>query len=149
MRLIFRQEPTDQAYVELIDVASTICSDFILVKRDQLSINDNALRVLKELHPYLKEKREQESWPGTRFAPTAAVYYYLLNDESKEILQKHAAGLYSWVQPDLPEDLSFIKSNGKAWLSNTAHERVCYIETDDATELEKVKSLKGIKVEER
>lgn len=74
MRLVFRQEPSDQAYVKLIDLASTICSEFILVNRHQLTFNKNDERVLKELQPYLTEERDQESWPGTRlFAHTATV----------------------------------------------------------------------------
>ncbi|SHI52094.1 hypothetical protein [Clostridium magnum] len=143
--LFFDAEPIGNVYGEIIDTASSICNQFILVERHSISLNDNAIKVLKELNPFLLEKREQQEWLGTElFGDTATVNYYSLNEKSKHILKTHAKGLYSWVQPNLTEDLSFIKDSGEAWLINIAHEYCSYIDSDDDDELMRIKSISGI-----
>lgn len=144
--LIIESEPKGSIYTELIDLASSICNQFILVKRNEIHINESANIVLQELMPYLQQVKEQNKWPGTAtLGRPATIYYYSLNNESKEKLKKYADGLYSWVQPNLPEDLCFLKSDGQAWLINTAHEYMCRIDSDDENELSKLKAINGLK----
>ncbi len=102
-----------------------------------MDLNDNAKLVLKELEPYIQQINEKDKCPGTKLlGHTAVVHYYTLNNESKEILKKHAEGLYSWVQPDLPEDLSFLKQDGTSWLINTAHESFSHVDSNNNDEIE-------------
>lgn len=145
--IILESEPKGNVYRELIDIASSVCSQFILVIRDSINLNDNAIKSLSDLKPFLQETKQQQEWPGTQLLrDTATVNYYLLNEKSKQILNSYTNNLYSWVQPDLPEDLSFIKSDGKAWLINTSHENFSYVDTDSVDEIRRIKSIQGIKV---
>lgn len=52
-----------------------------------------------------------------------------MNKKAREILKSVTNSLHSWVHPDLPEDLSFIK-DVKPWLINTSHEFESRIITD-------------------
>jgi len=147
--LFITKEPRKQDYKDLIDLASSLCTKFILVKRTQsaLEIDKNCDKTLDELKPYLIDIQEKDQWPGTLlFEDTATVYYYRVTEESKEILKKRANGLYSWAHPQLPEDLCFLKEDGKTWLITIAHESEAWVNLDNIEELEKLKLIRGIKV---
>lgn len=142
--IIIDREPKGNIYNELVDLSSSICSQFILVKRQKFESDEYSDKILEELKPFLKQVKEQNKWPGTISAGTALIYYYQFNDESKEILKKYADGLYSWVDPNLLEDLSFLKDDGTAWLISIAHENFCEINSDDECEISKLKAIDGL-----
>jgi hypothetical protein len=147
--LTFKEEPKNDAYRQLVDLATSFCSEFILVIRHQMGIGEKGKLVLQELSPYLKEAKEQESWPGTKLLNhTATVSYYYLNNKSGNVLKKYVSGLYSWLQPDVPEDLCFFKSQGNPWLISIAHEGFGYIENPTNSELEKLRLIKEINLED-
>jgi len=74
------------------------------------------------------------------------VYYYKLNEVSKELLKKHCRSLYMWRQPILLEDLCFLKEGRKPWLNNVCHEEVSWITNETDDEIDMLKSIKGIKL---
>jgi hypothetical protein len=52
-------------------------------------------------------------------------------------------GLYKWIYPNLPEDLCFYK-NGKCFLRSVAHEKLCWIYTEDEKEIKALEKI-GLK----
>lgn len=141
----FVKEPKDQTYRDLVDLASSHCSKFILVKRSE--INSSCDKVLEELKPYLIGSEEKDNWPGTMLLDkTAIVNSYLINAESKELLKKYAQGLFSWVHPSLPEDLCFLKKDETPWLITIAHEYTGWIESGTVEEIEKLKLINSIEL---
>lgn len=145
--MFIETNPKDKVYRELMDLAFEICDEFVLVVRNDMDINANVNHVLEKLEPYLTEIKEQFEWPGTRYygEKPAQVYYYNTNKYAKEILKQVSNSLHDWVQPSLPEDLSFIK-NHQPWLINTSHEYESYIVTEDKKEIDKVAQIKGLNV---
>lgn len=144
--MIITSDPQNDVYKSLIDLSFDVCDEFILVVRKDagLNFNDNGKLVLQKLNGSLKEMREQSKWAGTELrGSTAYVYYYGTDNQAREIIKEVSNSLYSWVQPDLPEDLSFIK-NGKSWLINTAHERESCILTEDREEINRILNIKGL-----
>ncbi|SPF55746.1 conserved hypothetical protein [Candidatus Desulfosporosinus infrequens] len=95
----------------------------------------------------LKEVKEQFEWPGTIYGgkQPVLVYYYDTDKQAKETLKQASNSVHDWVQPNLPEDLSFIK-NHVPWLINTSHEYESYIETEDEEEISKIIKIKGLKI---
>jgi hypothetical protein len=74
------------------------------------------------------EKCAQSEWPGTKLLDsTALVYYFDLNKDSAEHLSKASTDLYSWLLPNLPEDLCLIKDDGNPWLVTISHEKDAYL----------------------
>ncbi len=145
---IFSTEPKDQAYEELVDLATKICNEFILVRRKEGNLSKSSESLLKELSNFLVEERKQQSWPGTRTDGYAIVYYFKLNGITKEIIKKYAKGLYSWIEPMLLEDLCFLKDDRNPWIINIAHEQFSYIENNTDDEINKLRYIKGIQLEE-
>ncbi|MBZ9687345.1 stage III sporulation protein AH [Clostridium estertheticum] len=139
-------DPKNDVYKNLIDLAFDVCNEFILVVRKNLDLNEYAKIVLEKLKGSLKEMKEESIWAsGQLFGQTAFVYHYNTDNQARAIIKECSNSLHSWVQPNLPEDLSFIK-NDKAWLINTAHEYESYIETEDEEEIDKIIKIKGLKV---
>ncbi|MGA9188190.1 MAG: stage III sporulation protein AH [Methanosarcina sp.] len=141
-------EPKNDVYRLLVDLAFDLCDEFILVVRKDLCLksNDNAKSVLEKLNDYLIEMKEQSEWAGTKLLRhTAYVYHYHTSPEAREIIKEVSNSLYSWMQPNLPEDLSFYKS-GKPWLVNTAHEKQSFILSEDKSEIDRIVNIKGLEI---
>ena len=144
--MFIQNDPKDNAYRDLIDLAFEVCDTFILVVRKSLFFNQNADYLLEELKSSLKEVKEQYEWPGIISAgKPAKVYYYNTDINARTIIKTVTNSLHSWVQPDLPEDLSFIK-DGKSWLINTSHEFESYIITENKQDIEKIIQIKGLNI---
>jgi len=145
--MFIETNPKDMTYRDLIDLAFEICDEFILVVRSEISKTDNMYNVLWELQYSLREVKEQFEWPGTIYGGElpVLVYYYDTNNPAKETLKRASNSLHDWVQPNLPEDLSFIK-NHVPWLINTSHECESYIETNDKEEIERILKIKDLKI---
>ncbi|MGH4120391.1 stage III sporulation protein AH [Clostridium sp.] len=145
--MFIETNPREKIYRDLIDLAFEVCNEFVLVVRSDMDINTNVNYVLEKLKPSLKEVKEQFEWPGTIYGgeQPVLVYYYNTDNHAKKILKQVSNSLHDWVQPNLPEDLSFIK-NHKPWLVNTSHEYESYIETKDEEEINKIIKIKGLKV---
>lgn len=137
-----------KSYKELIDVACKYSDKFILVKRDDIEISKNAYKVINILEDSLIEVKEQSQWPGTMLdGAFAKVYYYRIDNNSREVLKKESNALFSWMQPNLLEDLCFLR-NDKPWIIVTAHERECYISTEDEYIVDEIINIKGISLKD-
>lgn len=94
-----------------------------------MELGAEGLKLLGRLQPYHIQTLKEDGWPGQRlFGHYADVHYFRCAPEAAAILLEYTSGLYSWVQPRLPDDLCFMKS-GEAWLINTAHEQSSYLNT--------------------
>lgn len=146
--MFIKSDAKGNVYKSLIDLAFDVCDEFILVVRKDpgLYLNENGISVLERLKGSLKKSKEQSEWVSNKlFGQNASVYYYTTDNQARKILKEVSNSLHSWVQPNLPEDLSFIK-NGNVWLINNAHEIESYIETDNEEELIRIKSIDGLDI---
>lgn len=145
--MFIKTNPKEKVYRDLIDLAFEVCNEFVLVVRSDMDTNTNINHVLEKLQPSLKQVKEQFEWPGTVYLgeKPALVYYYSTDDHAKETLKQVSNSLHDWVQPNLPEDLSFIKNN-KPWLINTSHECESHVLTEDREEIDKITKIEGLKI---
>lgn len=142
-------DPRDDVYKNLIDLAFDVCNEFILVVRKEpgLFMNNQGMLILDKLKGSLKEMKKQSEWVSEKLAGnTANVYYYKTDSLAREIIKNASNSLYSWVHPNLPEDLCFIK-DGKPWLINIAHEYESCIKTDCEEEIKKIMNIEGLDVQ--
>ncbi|WP_159888707.1 hypothetical protein [Paenibacillus puerhi] len=138
------EEPYGNTYKSLLKLALNVCDEFILVKRDQIPLFENGNDILKTLNPFLKEVKKQESWPGTcLMGHFADVYYFECREDLVDVFTEHTESLYSWMQPHILEDLCFFKDK-KPWLITVSHEKMGWIDTNNVSELEKLKEFKGL-----
>ncbi|MCB8818907.1 hypothetical protein [Desulfosporosinus shakirovi] len=141
-------DPKGKVYLDLIEFSFTVCDEFILVIRPDMTVSKYAKTVLDRLSLFLKERRDQLEWPGTRLgvgSKPVSVYYYRTDEEALKILFEVSESLHSWQHPRLPEDLCFLK-NHKPWLINSAHESESYFDTDDKDEIEQIMNIENLEV---
>ncbi|RWR11885.1 stage III sporulation protein AH [Siminovitchia fortis] len=145
--IFIEKDPQGKVYEQLIDLAFDICDEFHLVVRKDLGSTRKLQPVLKELEGSLKVMKKTNEWTGTILVggQKAKVYYYHTDDYAREVVKKTANSLHSWLQPDLPEDLSFLKK-GKPWLVNIAHEEESYIVTESEYLIGKIKEIEGLEI---
>ena len=138
-------EPVGRDYCALLTAGQAVCDEVSLVVRPGISLSPNGEKLLIQLESFILQVGEKSEWPGTRLLQeTATVYRFKFSSRCAEILSSAASGLYSWVQPDLPEDLCLIRPSGDAWLVSITHERDAYLDiTPDERNLllEKVPAL--------
>jgi hypothetical protein len=138
--VIITKNPKDEVYRNLIDLAFDVCDEFVLVVHTYgLRFSQNAQTILDKLKGSLIEVKERSE------EPRLFEYHYRTSIEARNLVKKVSVTLYSWLQPGLPEDLSFLK-NGKPWLVNIAHEHYSTILTDDLSEINRIKSIPGLEI---
>ena len=115
-------EPKGQTYFDLLNFAASRCASFSLVWQEQFKFEQSAYAIKHNLKPFLLSNDRTDKWPGTTLiGHEAIVRRYRVVDESVKLL--HVAGaLYSWLQPNLPEDLAFYGSDDAVWLASVSHE---------------------------
>ena len=140
------EEPTGEMLEQLLICSLSYCETFSVVVRHTIDVAASALQVLEELQPFLVTKLEESEWPGTELLDeTATVCRFKLTKETLGILCHASDSLFSWMQPELPEDLCLFRPDGTPWLVTIAHEKDGYLElsTDEmnylVTELREIK----------
>lgn len=128
-RYWFAEEPRGELYHSLIEIGRQSASRMILVLHPKLDLSDHAQAVLEQLQPWLESSEIGTEWPGTMLlgGETARVDEYALTAESSAVIAEAAEHLYAWVQPELPEDLSLLRDNGRPWLVTIAHEHESFL----------------------
>lgn len=112
----------------MLDLAIGKCKVALLVVRHSLPLSQNGEHALERLAPFLRQKVESSEWPGTTLLNgVASVYYYDFGVECAEALKEVTDSLYSWEQPNLPEDLCLLRANTEPWLVSISHERDGYV----------------------
>jgi hypothetical protein len=118
-------EPCDASYRDLLSTSLRCCGRVGLVIRDTLPTSARLHTLIRELEADLETADERNEWPGTRLiGGLATVYEYRWNHKTSALVGHAATGLYSWVQPDLPEDLHLYRdASCEPWMLSIAHEQ--------------------------
>lgn len=123
------EEPTNEIYKRLIIFSLKSCDKFQYVVPHHISQNRSIQEIIKKFEEFQISVTEKSEWPGTKLLRgTATVYQYRLNKESIIFLINSVNSLYSWVQPDFPEDLCLLRDNGDPWLVTISYEKDSYFE---------------------
>jgi hypothetical protein len=144
------KEPTGTIYYQLLSYAQKYCESFLMVIRDTVQKSDSIKKIIDDLQPYILEKDEKSEWPGTILhRGTATVTKYKLNNETLKLLASAVNGLYSWKQPDFPEDLCFLRQDGSPWLVTITYEEDGYLELTDKESEDLHQVIPGLALEEQ
>jgi hypothetical protein len=82
------------------------------------------------LQPYLIRAERVTEWPGTRLmgGRTSLHYLYRLTPESLAAILAAADYMLAWVNPELPEDVHFLRADGTTVLGSVAQEDAVWLE---------------------
>ncbi|KMY44288.1 stage III sporulation protein AH [Bacillus sp. FJAT-27916] len=119
-------------YGQLIDILSRECNRFAFVENRQLmEIEEERLayvdNLISDIKWHLIERRIQKEWETQMLLEdTAYVYYFQLNNATRQFLKEHSHSIFDWIG-GLPEDLMFYQ-NDKCMLAVCSHERYFWVE---------------------
>ena len=128
----FTKEPRGELYRDLIDAGVSFCERCLFVVRQAKTdiLADSAEDLIERLKPFLVVEELRSEWPGTKLVESLGLPFglvlvreYSLTLDSAELLKDATDSLYSWLHPNLPEDLSLLRSDGSPWLTTISHER--------------------------
>jgi hypothetical protein len=141
----FLAEPSGATFEGLIRASLTIRGAFQLV-----TISDWHRRMargaLERLSSFQISSQSSTEWPNTTLADAepATVFRYRATDEALATLLSLCDHLYGWVNPDLPQDLCFLRTNDVPWLISTADERIGYLNITEHEKQELVLATPGL-----
>lgn len=143
--LIIRNDISEAGTRLLLEYLFRISTHFAVIVRPELTLSPEALRFLNDLEPFQISLDIVKEWPGTiLFDQEAKLIKYGLNSDSKRILLNKNVTLFDWVQPQLPEDLSFYLEDGQICLTNIAHEKDAWLNLKDSDYEEASKQLSSV-----
>ncbi|MHB9025972.1 MAG: hypothetical protein ACYC7E_17675 [Armatimonadota bacterium] len=139
LEFTFFREPSGKTYQALICYATRWCNSITMVTRHSVPLSPRGQHVLEVLSPFLLVVTETNHWPGTELIDnTASLHKFTFGDEQASILLQATLGLYSWLQPELPEDLCLYRPDSSTWLATISHERDAFLHLTSA-EVEDIK----------
>lgn len=137
-------EPSSQAYRDLVEHAAARSKFFGVIQRDEESRADASM--LAPITQDLEEWSRVSAWPGTILLDGEAICSkYRLSPRSVALLKEVVSSLYSWITP-FPEDLHFIRTDGTVFLGTIAHEADAFLELDDIEAADFRRSLPSIEI---
>jgi hypothetical protein len=125
---------TKEAYIQLLERLFDRCDtvSFAVLPKKMMGQKQTLHRLLQELEPYLQGIVYDNGTRANLFDANVSVpnYYYRICPESKQLIMQAAENLFYWKQPELPEDLSFMRKEEEYFVTN-AHEGYAMLFADD------------------
>lgn len=132
---------TPAEYFCILDFCAKRASKFLLIVRDQLDLDASGQQTIDELEPFLLDKQRGTEWPGTQLlGHEATLFRYEAREGALDVLKRKTNSFYGWQQPNLPEDLCFLRERDEPLWITIAHEEDCYCKLlpDEKGELDRL-----------
>jgi hypothetical protein len=126
------QSATD--YAVLLESVAPLATSFgLIVRSNSIQLSRRAISVMRSLENTVISMDEVTQWPGTELigGRRSSRYVYRLEPTSLDVLIQSASSLFDWVNPELPEDLHLIRSDGTPVLGTVAQDDDAWVELDD------------------
>jgi len=142
MIYVLKNEPTPGAFCDILDFAVTKCVEALLVIQPLSRMSPKGESVLKMFEPFMVEKTVSSKWPGSKLSgPNALVHRYRFDQEFSDLMQKLNDRLYSWLQPNFPENFCLLKEKKTPWFISLTHEKDSYFSLEEAEKNELVQKI--------
>jgi hypothetical protein len=124
------KEPRGELYRNLIEAAANQTTSAYLIVRASIKLHPSGRAALERLASHASGSHMVRAWPGTTLlgSEQAQMTEYRMNGALAQLIGELADGLFDWQQPDLPEDIGFLRGDGSVWLATTTHEHDAYFE---------------------
>lgn len=115
--------PTGECYHKLLRSLQPFARWLYLVERIELGRTKNLGIFLSRLEPWLEDTRVVSEWPGTILLNgTAILRVYSSSPEMIAPIVEASTSPSHWIQPELPEDIAYVRASKAPLLSTVAHE---------------------------
>jgi len=120
-------------YLDLLELGCRLAKDALLVVAEPWREPGQAIsEKLAALQPFLVDVAQSREWPGTvSLVHESAVYRYRTCPALAITLASLRPAQFDWQHPDAPEDLCFVRADGRPLLVTTSHECDAYLLLDD------------------
>ena len=150
MYIEVRKRPLDgELYAALLRALATLATTIgMIIRSDKVTLTPRAAGLLAALEPYLIRIEQVEEWPGTRLVGgrTSLRYLYRLTPSSLNLALEASNDIFEWVNPNLPEDIHFLRQDGSTVLGSIAQEDAVWLDIgDDELQLLLVGASSGIR----
>ena len=131
---IFEEDLSGMTYHELLRYCSRNAA-FVLVSVTMEQLVDHNCRTI--LNAFLDlggTSQRLARWPGTILCAgkKATVFTVPISDSLLQMLIDQCPSIFSWRLPSYPEDLSFIRANGRVLICTTTHEQYGILHLNDS-----------------
>jgi hypothetical protein len=126
--------PTGRVHHDVLrSVASLSTVVGLVVRSPKVQLTTRAQSLLAALSPFLVANEEVDRWPGTELVGgrKSRRLLFRLEPASLDLLIAATTGLFDWVNPQLPEDLHLLRSDGTTVLGTVAQEEDAWLELDE------------------
>ncbi len=129
--IIITSNISGEQYLKLIDYAFRCCDRFALnipILGGDEHENERRVRdIVCQMRPYITDRMVSKKYFSIKSSYKREIYVFSTSKGVRNMVNS-AGGIYKWVYPELPEDLSFFDSaSGRCWLETIAHENECRI----------------------
>jgi len=125
------------AFTELVRFLSqTSALMGVVLRVPEVRLERSARRVIEELAPALHGVTAVTEWPGTRTISqrTATRHLYRSGEVVARVILENSAGFGDWVNPTLPEDIHFLRSDGSVLMGSVAQHEAAWMELSNDEE---------------
>ncbi len=117
-------------YKRILLFAAQLKSRIVFIIREPEKINKEFFKLME--NEKLLFFRNTKEWPGTISLKEYSLYCYEFDEGSVCRITGLVPELWDWISPDFPEDISFLRTNGKPWFISITHEKDCYFILDES-----------------
>lgn len=128
---------------ELLAALWPLADSFSLIVRPDMEESRHLDETIRALEPDRIGQREVSEWPGTILLDEVATCHeFRCTPNALAIAGSRSNSLFSWLQPELPEDPALRRADGTVLLETIAHESIAtlYLTGREAEQLDPILS---------
>ena len=122
--------PEGDNYLRILDLSASFV-EFVGFIQDSPYVADSCIDMLVASEPYLVVEEDVTKYPGATTSSPVRRLLYRYTPEMRDVIKKFAGGLFSWAQPDLPEDIHLLRQDRSTFLGTAASEDHAYLLLSD------------------
>lgn len=116
-----------QAYFDLLRWCSRTAVTVGFTVSVGRELSSRARTIIRACEERGAQASEVTEWPGTVLQTGRALMYTMPAQTTIEAILAATSDLFSWQEPDLPEDLFFLRDDSSPLLTVIAHEEDAYL----------------------
>lgn len=123
-------EISGDLYRQCLRLVAAQSHEAYLIVRHSVPLSALGARIVEDMHAFERTREETTSWPGTQLLGGDSATRIVCRPDGRFLdwALSLTGALYEWGQPDLPEDLGFLRSDGSVWLASISHERDAFMD---------------------
>jgi hypothetical protein len=141
IEFVIQSDIRGSRYKDLFAALWPLADSFSLIVRPDMPESLNLDEIIQALEPARVRQLEVSEWPGTILLDgVATCHEFRCAPNALAIAGSRSNSLFSWLQPELPEDPALRRADGTVLLETIAHESIAtlYLTSREAEQLDPI-----------